>query len=300
MLSDSHKILVVDDEMLWLELIELHLRDSGYRIVTANHGQQALDILRADPYGFDLLVLDKIMDGLDGMDVLRRIKADPYLKFLPIILESADTAPEKILEGIRAGAYYYLTKPFSGEQLRAVIQNALNQHQDVQLTRRELLNTKDTLQLVEEMVFAFRTREQVRKIVALLSSACFLTVVQEMGLLELMLNAVEHGNLGISYNEKTQLISENRLDEEIERRLGLHEYADKTAMVKFRRCGRSLIFNISDEGNGFDWQPYLEMQFERINDNHGRGIAMANTLAFTHLSYLGIGNRVDATIVLHE
>ncbi|AMK75021.1 MULTISPECIES: response regulator [Methylomonas] len=300
MLSNSHKILVVDDEMLWLELIELHLRDSGYKIVTASHGQQALDILHADPCGFDLVILDKFMDGLDGMDVLRQIKADPNLKVLPVILETADTAPEKILEGIRAGAYYYLTKPFSAEQLRAVIQNALNQHHGVQLARKELLNMKDTLHLAEEIIFAFRSREQARTIVALLSSACLLTMVQEMGLFELMLNAVEHGNLGIGYDEKTQLISENRLDQEIDRRLQLHEYAEKTAIVKFRRCGRSLIFSISDEGKGFDWRPYLDMQIERINDNHGRGIAMANSLAFTHLSYRGIGNSVEATIVLHE
>lgn len=295
----SPKILAVDDESLWLDLISRYLQGLGYNIITVGAGQQALDVLHADPCGFDLVILDKFMEGLNGMEVLRRIKADADLKVLPVILATGDAQAERDMEGIRAGAYYYLVKPFSALQLRAVVTNALNQYRAGRQAHIELLRIKDSLHLVEQMSFGFRTPEQARTITAILSSACGLSMVQEMGLLELMLNAVEHGNLGISYVEKGELLNANSLDAEIDRRLILSDYADRTAVVKFRRCGQSLIFNISDQGVGFDWRPYMDMQLERINDKHGRGIAVANKLAFTHLSFRGAGNSVEATIVLN-
>lgn len=300
MVSDMPKILVVDDEPLWLELIGRFLTDLNFRIVNASSGPEALDILKSDPQGFELVILDKVMVGMDGIEVLRRIKSDPVLKILPVILESADAAPEKILEGIRAGAYFYLTKPFSAEQMRAVVNNALNQHRASKLARRELRQIQDSLNLVEDISLGFRTPEQAKTIAALLSNICSLSMAQEIGLLELMLNAVEHGNLGIGYNLKTVLVAEGRLEQEITRRLALSEYADKIATVKFRRCGFSQIFNISDQGAGFNWRPFLDMQIERINDNHGRGITLANKLAFTNLSYRGSGNSLEATIILHD
>jgi hypothetical protein len=119
-----------------------------------------------------------------------------------------------------------------------------------------------------------------------------------MGLMELMLNAVEHGNLGITYDEKSKLIAENGLQEEIERRLALPEYADRIATARFRRVGKSLIFTIKDEGQGFDWKSYLEMSLDRLMDNHGRGIAMSRSISFTHLEYRGKGNCVEATIII--
>jgi anti-sigma regulatory factor (Ser/Thr protein kinase) len=120
-----------------------------------------------------------------------------------------------------------------------------------------------------------------------------------MGLMELMLNAIEHGNLGITYDEKTALIREDCLQEEVQRRLELPENADKFASIKFRRDGISLIFVISDQGNGFDWKSYLEMGMERLMDNHGRGIAMSRSISFTQLEYRGKGNIVEATIIRH-
>lgn len=300
MFTDVLKILVVDDEAFWRQLIARFLHGLNYNLVIAVSGREALDILHADPLGFELVILDKFMDEMSGMAVLKQIKTDSQLKVLPVILQSADAEPEKILEGIRAGAYYYLTKPFSAEQLRAVVANALNQHRSSQFARKELLKIQGSLSLVEDMSFGFRTPEQARTITALLSSVCGLGMAQEIGLLELMLNAVEHGNLAIGYDFKTVLVRECRLEQEVNRRLCLDEYVDRTATIRFRRCGFSLIFNIADQGSGFDWRPYMDMQIDRINDNHGRGITLANKLAFTNLSYRGCGNSLEATIIMHD
>ncbi|MDO8842918.1 response regulator [Methylicorpusculum sp.] len=300
MTAQKPMILVVDDEEICLAQISIYLKELDYKIVTASNGQDALDLLNSDPHAYGLVILDKFMEGMNGIEVLKQIKDDPDLRILPVIMQTADTAPEKILEGIRAGAYYYLTKPFSAEKLLSVVDNALSLYRDTRLAREELINLKESLHRVNELSFSFRNRQEAREMTAFLSCAGNLNMAQEMGLMELLLNAIEHGNLAITYDEKTQLIRDNQLETEINRRLNLPEYADKTVTVKFKRNSSNLTFIISDQGSGFDWEPYLDMQLERINDNHGRGIAMAKNMSFNELLYQGDGNVVHAIIVTHQ
>ena len=289
-------ILVVDDDDINQAIIKHYLADFNYQISVASSGEEAMTILRKPASRFDLVLLDKFMGGMDGIEVLQQIKADPHLKILPVILQTADDRPEHILEGIRAGAYYYLTKPLSYEQLHLVVDNALQQHFATKIAHDELSQIKDSLELVQKISLSFKTREQARDIIKLLSKLCSLSAIQGMGLLELLLNAIEHGNLAISYHEKTQLIKDNLLNSEINHRLNLPEYADKIATIEFKRSQNQYTFTITDQGKGFDWLPYMDMHIERINDNHGRGIAMVNKMAFSHLNYLGCGNTVEAII----
>lgn len=300
MTNHSPVILVVDDDEIFIGLIKHYLKGLPYIVITANGGKEALSILKRNPEGFDLVLLDKFMDDMNGLDVLQFIKDDPLLKILPVILQTSDTAQDKILEGIRAGAYYYLTKPFSDEQLQAVVANALRQNQYSQLARKELSQFIDTLQQIDTITLRFQTREQAHHLAGLLSNACGLNRVQEMGLMELLVNAVEHGNLAISYQEKTQLINDNRLADEINHRLTLPQYAAKFATVSFTREKSRLYFIISDQGSGFAWERYLDMHLDRIHDNHGRGIAMAKNVAFTTLHFKEPGNIVEASISLPE
>jgi CheY-like chemotaxis protein len=292
------KILVVDDEDINLAIINRHLEAHNFKIFNATSGEQALSLLKSNNEGFDLVLMDKFMEGISGIEVLKEIKSDPDLNHLPVILQTVDASPENILEGIRAGAFYYLIKPFSASQLSLVVTNALKNYSQIRLVHDELTNIKLALELVDEISFSFRTREQAQQITNILTRICGLNMVQKMGLIELMLNAVEHGNLAISYDEKTRLITDNQLELEITKRLMMPRYANKIATSKFRRCGNSFIFTVSDQGKGFDWRPFLEMMPDRIHDNHGRGIAIANKMSFNNLKYLGLGNIVEATIEL--
>ncbi len=295
-MQHQRKILVVDDELICLDQVGRFLQECDYHIVKVASGQDALAVLHEAPNSWDLVLLDKFMENMDGMAVLDHIKTDPVLKVLPVILQTSDSSPEKILEGIRAGAYYYLTKPFTKEQLQAVVANALKQNAFIRSAQEELSNLKERLLGVNAITLTFRTSEQARSTISLLSHIADLTLAHEMGLAELMLNAVEHGNLGISYAEKTILIRENRLDTEINSRLNSPKYVNKVAEINYQRLGNELHFTITDQGTGFDWTPYLEMQIDRIHDNHGRGIAMAKNLAFSSLTYHDCGNCVKATI----
>jgi diguanylate cyclase (GGDEF)-like protein len=116
------RILVVDDHEDNVELLRARLVARGFTVSTASDGQEALDSVRADPP--DLILLDVMMPRIDGIEVARRIKADPTLPFIPIIMQTAlDTIEEKV-EGLDAGADDYITKPINFSELEARV-NAL-------------------------------------------------------------------------------------------------------------------------------------------------------------------------------
>jgi hypothetical protein len=111
-----------------------------------------------------------------------------------------------------------------------------------------------------------------------------------------MLNAVEHGNLGIGYQEKGQLMLDGALDQEIERRLALPEYAARQVRVDFERTPTGVSYVVRDEGGGFDPTRFLTLEPERATDWHGRGIALARMTSFDHVEYRGCGNEVQARV----
>ena len=108
-------ILVVDNERELLDLLELHLAQSGMRVSRAETGREALDLMRA--HRFDLVILDILMDGMDGFTVLKRIREDALN--MPVILLSAKHELESKVYGLNLGADDYVTKPFSPAELVA-------------------------------------------------------------------------------------------------------------------------------------------------------------------------------------
>ncbi|QZA82045.1 ATP-binding protein [Deefgea piscis] len=126
----------------------------------------------------------------------------------------------------------------------------------------------------------------------MLSRACPEPQRVAMGLSELLVNAIEHGNLGISYADKSRLLQAGRWQDEVESRLASPEYAQRKVAVKYSANEDEIQIYIMDEGQGFDWQPFLEFSPERAFDPHGRGISMARMMSFDSLEYQGKGNEV--------
>jgi len=290
-------LLIVDDEPINIEIIVEHLESADYRLLSASNGEQAWAMLQDPANAIDCVLLDRMMPGIDGIEVLRRIKQHPDLRLLPVIMQTAASEPEQVAEGLREGAFYYLIKPFAAQVLHAIIATALRDRADQLDLQRTDASRQHFLQMLDAAAFRFRTTDEAREIAAGLAQACTASPqTASLGLMELMLNAIEHGNLGITYDEKTALINENRLREEVQRRLTLPDYCDRVASISFHREGENTVFTITDQGKGFDWKTYLEMSTERLMDNHGRGIAMSRSISFSRLEYHGNGNKVVATI----
>jgi hypothetical protein len=141
--------------------------------------------------------------------------------------------------------------------------------------------------------FKVRTLEEAQKLSLLIANASQ-NPDQSIVICELLVNAVEHGNLGIGYEEKTKLLDENKLMDEILQRLNHPDYKNKFATVDLSRDNGSLKVFVKDEGNGFDYTKFLDFDATRIFDNHGRGIAMAKSML--DIQYFGKGNKVEVTI----
>jgi anti-sigma regulatory factor (Ser/Thr protein kinase) len=145
-------------------------------------------------------------------------------------------------------------------------------------------------------VFSFRRMAEARELAYGLARACPDPSRAVLGLLELFVNAVEHGNLALRYDDKTRLMLADQWDEEIERRAVDPVYRDRQVTVKLTKNQDEVSFLIQDEGAGFEWEDYLEISTERLFDPHGRGIAMACMSSFDSVQYQGNGNTVLATI----
>src|SRR5512139_1231298 len=150
-------LLIVDDTPVNLLLITRFLEDCAYRLETANSGEEAWAMLQAAPDRYDAVLLDRMMPGMDGMEVLRRIKQDSRLKLLPVILQTAASFPEQLAEGLRAGAYYYLTKPFDREVLRAVVATAIRDGAERIVEAEDIDSMRLAIGQLKEALFTFRT-----------------------------------------------------------------------------------------------------------------------------------------------
>jgi len=119
----KERILVVDDEEDILELIRFHLSREGYQLVLAATGEDALK--KAGREAFDLVVLDLMLPGLDGLEVAKALKAEARTRSLPIIMLTAKGEDADIVTGLEIGADDYITKPFSPRVLTARVKAVL-------------------------------------------------------------------------------------------------------------------------------------------------------------------------------
>ena len=144
--ESTGRILVVDDHEDNIELLRARLEAWGYNVDAAHDGAQALDMVhRAPP---DLILLDVMMPSVDGNEVARRIKQNPSLPFIPIIMQTALDSTESKVEGLEAGADDYITKPIEFAELKARLRSMLRikrLQEELEERERQLLEANERL-----------------------------------------------------------------------------------------------------------------------------------------------------------
>ncbi len=111
----AKKILIVDDSSSVRTVARMALREKGYDVVEAGNGQEALKVLQGDRC--HLVISDVNMPVMDGITLLKEIKANPNYKFTPVIMLTTDAGEDKKQEGRAAGAKAWITKPFQPQLL---------------------------------------------------------------------------------------------------------------------------------------------------------------------------------------
>ncbi|HEV7678494.1 MAG TPA: response regulator [Candidatus Dormibacteraeota bacterium] len=125
----SHRILVVDDDPRLLHVVSMYLSIEGYDVDTAPNGEEGLR--RVEAQRPDLVILDVMMPGIDGLEACRRIKSDPDTRHIPVVLFTALSRTDDVENGRAAGANRFINKPFSLIGLGAVIRSFLSEDSPV-------------------------------------------------------------------------------------------------------------------------------------------------------------------------
>ncbi|MCX6800281.1 MAG: response regulator [Candidatus Falkowbacteria bacterium] len=294
-------ILVVDDLEEARFVLNSVLRKSEFKgkYTLASSGEEAWSLLQENPDKYTVALIDRMMPGMNGLSLLKLMKADSRFKGIQVIFQTAMAATPDIIEGLAAGAFYYVTKPLpEAIILLAIIRAAIDDSQRTSFFQVEKDEAISVIQRPNGFRLSFRTKNDAKLASSFTARVCPDPGKTLMGISELTLNAVEHSLARIGYLEKKELLLSNALEQEIEKRLALPENEHKKASLIFFKGKKSIKIIIMDGGIGFDWTRFLTFEPERVRDPNGRGIAMAKMMSFDALEYLGNGNTVVATINL--
>lgn len=134
------RILIVDDEPDIVELVEFNFKGAGFEVISAGDGNEALRKVRADRP--DLILLDLMLPGIDGMEVCKTLRREPATANLPIIILTAKAGEIDRVLGLELGADDYVTKPFSPRELILRVKSILRRGQPAE-TPKELMHIED-------------------------------------------------------------------------------------------------------------------------------------------------------------
>ena len=289
-------VLAVEDDIISMNFLEAQIAELGHNMFTATDGHKALSVLEANRNSIDVVLMDREMPVMDGLTAVKRMKENPELRNIPVIMVTSADSVDEMKEGLDAGVFYYLTKPVEEDMLRSVLSAAVREAQQAKTLAEELGKHKASFNLIDTAKFKFRTLMEAESLAAFIAN-CFPDPQRVLpGLGELLINAIEHGNLGISYQDKTQLVETGTWRAEVERLQTLPQHENKfaTATIAHKKDGTYVV--IEDQGEGFNWQDFMQIDPARAGDNHGRGIAQANSTSFDKLTYNKKGNQAVAFV----
>ena len=289
-------VLVIEDDPFTQIFLQATLEAEGYDCICVSDGHSAWNLISSRESRIDAVLLDRGLPDMDGIEILKRIREMPRQLRVPVIVQTSLAASNVLDPGLISAAYYYLVKPFSTETLTAILTAAIRDHQNQADLWAQVNAASDVLRHLNSAEFHFRTLDEINGIATLVAKATSDPERVVLGLAELMVNAVEHGNLGISYAEKSDFLIKGTWTEEVKARLSDPVYGARQALLSFRRSRGGASFLVKDQGRGFDWNKYLTLQPERIFDLHGRGIALSAASCFDRLEYRGVGNEVEAVL----
>jgi DNA-binding response OmpR family regulator len=285
-------VLVADDDELNLEILQKNLTREGFSSTLSHDGQEAWDILSANPENFSIVLLDKMMPKMSGMEVLSRMKMHPILRYTPVIIQTGDVGSKEVTEGLSAGAYYYLTKPFDPDMMMAVVNSAIKNFQRQETTSRNTINDKSIFGLLSDGKFIVKDSKDAMNIATAIASLAVDSDKVGIAILELIINAIEHGNLCIGYDLKKTLSINGMMENEIEKRLQSPEHSEKRVYISLQKSKDEVAVTICDEGQGFNWREFKEFDPVRLMEPNGRSIAIINNLLEVKVQYHEPGNKV--------
>ena len=291
-LDTATMVLVVDDDALCRTMIRHMFEPDDVVVIETESVEDTWNLLRENSLvNFDVILLDRNLPDGDGLDLLPRLRKLPGLEHVPVIIQSGLVSAADVAKGMVAGAYHYLEKPYRRDMLRALTRVAVREGREHRFLTSKIEKESKALVFMKSSDFEIQTLDDARVLTPFIARLFPDPENVSVGIIELLINAIEHGNLDIGYECKSKLLEQNNWLSEITRRLSLPTYRDRRVRVHLEYSAERVTLRICDEGKGFNWNEFETLAEERLFDLHGRGIALARN-AFDGLTYSAPGNVV--------
>ena len=292
MSDEKTKILLVDDEPLVRDELGGLLEDEGYEVITGADGEEGLQLFRSE--GPDMVITDVRMPRRDGLSVALTIRQEG--PGVPVSVITGHGNEAMAIRALRAGVTDFIKKPVRLEDLITALARMEAARRPADL----LAELPDTVRVVSRS-WTYEAGNDLQAIpifIDTLLEQCgqgieAMAVMElSLALRELVVNAVEHGNLGISYEEKTRALEGGSFEALLAARVAAPPYRDRRVKVVATRAERRLRFTITDQGQGFDWVAMPDpSEVPDLLSLHGRGVLLSR-LSVDSLRFNEAGNEV--------
>lgn len=287
------KVLLIDDEPLLREELGGLLSDEGYTLVTAADGEEGIARFRSEAP--DMVITDVRMPRRDGLSVAMTIRREAPKT--PVTVITGHGNERMVVEALRAGVTDFIKKPVRFDDLTTALERM---EAALRLARRQVAELPACVS-VEQQTWRYRMDNDLTAIPlfvdVLLRRAEVPGEAREatelsLALREMLINAIEHGNLELSYEEKSHALETGTLAGVMQQRLQRPELAARVVTVFVNREQATLTVRIADQGPGFDWRSLPDpTDPSYLMADHGRGVLLAR-LSVDALTYNEAGNEV--------
>ncbi len=238
------KILIIDDENLVRSVINIALTNNGYKVYEADNGKTGIQMfIDIDP---DIVITDVNMPEMSGIEVTKNIKENKV--DADVVIMTGYGTEELIIEALRVGASNYINKPVDFKELFNILDSIILKRENRRLfdvLKDVVVFEKKSLVLDNDITKVWGT---VNQILFNLSPSIGRKKIEELklGLYEILVNSIEHGNLGITYDEKKEALENNTYNELVTRKLKEANEQKKVVNIQTIYNGEELVVEIID------------------------------------------------------
>lgn len=285
-------VLIIEDDFEIVNLINTFFKGSDVTVDHIANGSDGLDLILDDHEKYDAILVDRVLPGIEGIDLIKKVKAHKSNILTPIVMVTSSSKDDQVSQGINAGAFYYLIKPIRKKSFLTIMNKTFefidNERKGVKYfnsfirgnylidsLKASMSNHREALDLSFTLSFHFSNPSRAFR-----------------GILELLTNSIEHGIYEIG-EQKSELIANDTYESTLDSKQS-ELTSEKKIDILIKKNKHFTEIEIQDPGDGFDWQNYLSLDPANSNKESGKGIAYANQVCFDDLSFNKKGNVVVA------
>jgi hypothetical protein len=287
----AKKALVLDLTNPNIQEYKKHLEDEDLAFVHSMNDANTKSILNEIGHTIAMIIVELDNYKENKEEIFKQILEIDENLHISVIIMTSEVDDELLLKSSEIGNHHILQKPYRPNVFRSFVKRALKDHE--RYTYYSDKGDKHNVHhLFKSGTFECKDFYGAHDIADWLASGCERDGIV-VGFIELLINSVEHGNLEVGYDKKTELLDNGDYMDFILNRLDEPPYNKRVAVVDFKVEGGYLHVSIKDCGKGFDYEKYLNADPIRLLDKHGRGVIMASKLYFDELTYSDNGRKVS-------